>query len=96
MPTATPQPMTIEFLLRRATRSLATENTKTIDPAPAFGAGGKNSENSVRSVADNSQVLRPALHALRAMARGGMYDVVGGGFSRYSTDNFWRVPHFDN
>jgi uncharacterized protein len=29
------------------------------------------------------------------MARGGMYDVVGGGFSRYSTDNFWRVPHFE-
>jgi uncharacterized protein YyaL (SSP411 family) len=32
---------------------------------------------------------------LNAMARGGMYDVVGGGFSRYSTDNFWRVPHFE-
>jgi uncharacterized protein YyaL (SSP411 family) len=29
------------------------------------------------------------------MARGGMYDVVGGGFSRYSVDNFWRVSHFD-
>jgi uncharacterized protein YyaL (SSP411 family) len=29
------------------------------------------------------------------MARGGMYDVVGGGFSRYSGDNFWRVPHFE-
>jgi uncharacterized protein YyaL (SSP411 family) len=35
-------------------------------------------------------------HCLQAMSRGGMYDVVGGGFSRYSTDNFWRVPHFDN
>jgi len=39
--------------------------------------------------------VRSALHALQAMARGGMYDVVGGGFSRYSTDNFWRVPHFE-
>ena len=39
--------------------------------------------------------LEAALHALRAMARGGMYDVVGGGFARYSTDNFWRVPHFE-
>jgi uncharacterized protein len=29
------------------------------------------------------------------MARGGMYDVVGGGFSRYSVDNHWRVPHFE-
>ena len=34
-------------------------------------------------------------HCLGAMARGGMYDVVGGGFSRYSTDNFWRIPHFE-
>ena len=34
-------------------------------------------------------------HCLQIMARGGMYDVVGGGFSRYSTDNFWRVPHFE-
>ena len=37
----------------------------------------------------------PALHALQAMARGGMYDVVGGGFARYSTDPHWRVPHFE-
>ncbi len=35
-------------------------------------------------------------HYLSAMSRGGMYDVVGGGFARYSTDNFWRVPHFEN
>ena len=38
---------------------------------------------------------RIALHALRAMAKGGMFDVVGGGFSRYSVDNFWRTPHFE-
>ncbi len=37
----------------------------------------------------------PALHALDAMARGGIYDVVGGGFARYSTDNQWLVPHFE-
>jgi uncharacterized protein len=35
------------------------------------------------------------VHALKAMSRGGMYDVVGGGFSRYSTDTFWHVPHFE-
>ena len=29
------------------------------------------------------------------MAKGGMYDVVGGGFSRYSVDNFWLIPHFE-
>jgi uncharacterized protein YyaL (SSP411 family) len=41
------------------------------------------------------EILKTASHALKAMARGGMYDVVGGGFARYSTDNFWRVPHFE-
>jgi uncharacterized protein YyaL (SSP411 family) len=30
-----------------------------------------------------------------AMARGGMYDQLGGGFARYSVDRFWRVPHFE-
>ena len=43
----------------------------------------------------NPKELEAALHALKSMARGGMYDVVGGGFARYSTDNFWRVPHFE-
>src|SRR3954454_4671201 len=32
---------------------------------------------------------------LRAMAGGGMYDQVGGGFARYSVDNRWLVPHFE-
>lgn len=59
-----PQPMVIEFLLRRA------------------GRGDK-------------LALDIATHALDAMARGGMYDVIGGGFSRYSTDNRWLVPHFE-
>ena len=59
-----PQPMMIEFLLRRY-------------------------------MAGDEEALKPAIHVLKAMSRGGMYDVVGGGFSRYSVDNFWRVPHFE-
>ncbi len=59
-----PQPMAVEFLIRRY-------------------------------LAGEESVLKPAVHTLRAMARGGMYDVVGGGFARYSTDPFWRVPHFE-
>ncbi|MBE0669546.1 MAG: thioredoxin domain-containing protein [Anaerolineales bacterium] len=43
----------------------------------------------------NDEYLKLIKHCLQAMARGGMYDVVGGGFSRYSTDNLWRVPHFE-
>ena len=36
-----------------------------------------------------------AEHALRQMARGGIYDQIGGGFSRYSTDREWLRPHFE-
>src|ERR671920_379908 len=36
-----------------------------------------------------------ALHTLRRMASGGMYDQVGGGFARYSVDAHWIVPHFE-
>src|SRR5262249_6032254 len=32
---------------------------------------------------------------LDRIAAGGIYDHVGGGFHRYSTDRFWRVPHFE-
>ena len=32
---------------------------------------------------------------LEKMARGGIYDQVGGGFHRYSTDTYWLVPHFE-
>jgi uncharacterized protein YyaL (SSP411 family) len=39
--------------------------------------------------------LDVALHGLLSMAKGGMYDVVGGGFARYSTDNDWLIPHFE-
>jgi hypothetical protein len=59
-----PQPMVVEYLLRRA-------------------------------VSGDTYARDIAAHTLQAMARGGMYDVVGGGFARYSTDNYWLVPHFE-
>ncbi|MEO6487357.1 MAG: thioredoxin domain-containing protein, partial [Thermoanaerobaculia bacterium] len=50
-------------------------------------------------VADRSEApasLRQIVtHTLTKMARGGMYDQVGGGFHRYSTDAQWLVPHFE-
>ncbi len=39
--------------------------------------------------------LRPALLTLTKMALGGIYDQLGGGFARYSTDDKWLVPHFE-
>jgi len=36
-----------------------------------------------------------SIHTLRAMANGGIYDQIGGGFSRYTVDARWVVPHFE-
>ncbi len=41
------------------------------------------------------QPLRMVELTLEKMARGGIYDQIGGGFHRYSTDAFWLVPHFE-
>ncbi len=43
----------------------------------------------------NEQILEVVTTTLTAMARGGMYDQVGGGFHRYSVDEVWLVPHFE-
>ncbi len=43
----------------------------------------------------DSRYLAMAVNALRAMAMGGIYDQVAGGFHRYSVDELWLVPHFE-
>ena len=43
----------------------------------------------------DSEILATAEIALEAMARGGIYDQVGGGFHRYAVDGHWLVPHFE-
>ena len=43
----------------------------------------------------NDRALLMAERTLEAMARGGMYDQLGGGFARYSVDAGWVVPHFE-
>lgn len=40
-------------------------------------------------------VLQMVETSLTGMARGGIYDQLGGGFHRYSTDAYWLVPHFE-
>ena len=62
-----PQPMTLEFLLRRAVR------------------GGPEATAALEAVTTT----------LDRMAAGGIYDHLGGGFARYSTDERWHVPHFE-
>ena len=43
----------------------------------------------------DDESLAMATATLDAMAAGGLYDVVGGGFHRYSVDERWLVPHFE-
>ena len=43
----------------------------------------------------SAQALDMAERTLQKMARGGMYDQLGGGFHRYSVDARWLVPHFE-
>jgi uncharacterized protein len=43
----------------------------------------------------NQDALQIVTHTCRKMAEGGIYDQLGGGFHRYSTDARWLVPHFE-
>lgn len=43
----------------------------------------------------NADASRMAETTLTQMARGGLFDQIGGGFSRYSTDERWLAPHFE-
>jgi uncharacterized protein YyaL (SSP411 family) len=43
----------------------------------------------------DAHALHMVRHTLDHMARGGIYDHLGGGFARYSTDDAWLVPHFE-
>ena len=44
---------------------------------------------------NNREALEMVKHTCKQMADGGMYDQLGGGFHRYSTDAKWLVPHFE-
>lgn len=52
-------------------------------------------EEGYRAGGEGSEALRMAERTLDAMAEGGIHDHIGGGFSRYSTDEWWLVPHFE-
>lgn len=44
---------------------------------------------------NNAEALEQALLSLDKMIHGGIYDQIGGGFARYSTDTEWLAPHFE-
>ncbi|BBB22451.1 conserved hypothetical protein [Abyssogena phaseoliformis symbiont OG214] len=67
-----------------------------------FGQAPKFPHESMLLLLIDEQRRNPSADKLNAitttldtMASGGLYDIVGGGFHRYSTDNAWLVPHFE-
>ena len=60
-----------------------------------FGPAPKFPPASVLEFLLRRGELELATKTLDAMAAGGMYDLVGGGFHRYSVDRQWLVPHFE-
>ncbi|HMC81705.1 MAG TPA: thioredoxin domain-containing protein [Candidatus Polarisedimenticolia bacterium] len=91
--------MLTDDLLRAALQELKT----SFDPrdggwgqAPKFPhAAGISLLLRIHRRLHDPEALAMATLTLEKMARGGMYDQLGGGFHRYSTDARWLVPHFE-
>jgi uncharacterized protein YyaL (SSP411 family) len=85
------EPLT-EALLAEAERGLVSQ----LDPRwGGFGHAPKFPPASVLEFLLRRGALDPVRLTLDGMAAGGMYDLVGGGFHRYSVDGQWLVPHFE-
>jgi uncharacterized protein YyaL (SSP411 family) len=72
------------------------------DEAGGFGASPKFPPSMVlefllrqHARSDDPRSLEMVRTTCDAMARGGIYDQLSGGFARYGVDRFWRVPHFE-
>ena len=73
-------------------------------PAPKFPSPAIQSfllsyshyvKNTRKNEPNADRALAMTVLTLRAMAHGGIYDQLGGGFHRYATDDRWHVPHFE-
>jgi len=81
-----------EALLAEAERVLLSQ----LDPRwGGFGHAPKFPPASVLELLLRRGAIEPVRLTLDGMAAGGMYDLVGGGFHRYSVDAQWLVPHFE-
>jgi uncharacterized protein len=91
---ASGEPLT-EALLADAEAAVA----RTFEPAfGGFGRAPKFPPSSTIEFLlrrDSGRAAEMVEQTLDGMAAGGMYDLVGGGFHRYSVDDRWLVPHFE-
>ena len=90
--------------LKPETLSVAFENiSSAFDPTHAGWGGGPKFPQPMalefllryHHTTGDVRALEMVTQTLEAMARGGMYDQLGGGFHRYSVDDHWLVPHFE-
>ncbi len=88
-----PPSMVLEFLLRHHERTGAVLAPHV--PGGPIPPDAPRGETTPPSPPGTTQALQLAEGTCEAMARGGMYDQLGGGFARYSVDAGWVVPHFE-
>jgi uncharacterized protein YyaL (SSP411 family) len=104
-----PQPLAADATLTAAPLDAAREQLGSafdkryggFGHAPKFPHPG-SIDRLMRHWYRTSTTTAPDLHALymatltlTRMAEGGLYDQLGGGFARYSVDQFWMIPHFE-
>jgi hypothetical protein len=85
------EPLTDDLLGR------AVDSLKLLEDARngGFGAAPKFPAASAIELLLRRDAPEPAARALTAMASGGIYDQLGGGFARYAVDAGWLIPHFE-
>jgi len=97
------QPLTGDNVGETEIRAAAAELAGTFDkPYGGFGPAPKFPPSTALHLllrhhrrTGDPEALVMVTQTLEAMARGGIYDHIGGGFARYSTDERWLVPHFE-
>ena len=98
-PTPRAEPSPAGQLISKTVELMAARYDETFG---GFGSGMKFPEPMVYSLllrhwfqSESNDALMMADKSLTKMAEGGLYDQLGGGFHRYSTDRKWLVPHFE-
>ena len=88
-----PQPARLQLLLRADAR--LDGDSGSSENVDLEGIGGSEVGDTEQTDANGDDYRAVLTEALDAMAAGGLYDHVGGGFHRYATDRSWTVPHFE-
>ena len=85
------EPLTQDLLDQAVAALVALEDPRN----GGFGAAPKFPPASAIELLLRRGAVEPAGRALSAMANGGIYDQLGGGFARYTVDAGWLIPHFE-